>query len=478
MFRNRVSRATVLPLLAGACLLVATGCAKAPLNARLTRYQPDAGYRYCEASDTGDADGLVLILTFSGGGTRAAALAYGVLEELRDTAVGPPGRTGRLLDEVDMISSVSGGSFTAAYYGLFGDRIFDEFEDRFLRYPLQGALGWRTLWPPNTLRLLSRTYSRTDMAAKYYDDWIFEGCTFADLLDRDRRPFLIINATDMTFGAPFSFTQDQFDLLYSDLLQLPVAQAVAASSAFPILLSPITLRNYERGSDFPEPQWIDRALRDRELNWRRYLRARQARSYADREARPYVHLLDGGVADNLGLSAVLYSLSSTDCGWSLLNRINMGEVSRVAVIIVNAQVAPDSEWDTRRASPNEVEVARATIQGMMDGYTFETAASLQDYVSARDQERSTREAMVRILEERGCEDTSLPGGSLPEVEFYAAEVNFDRVRDDKLRHDLKNLPTTFELPDEAVDALRAAGREVLRQSPDFQRLLGDLAASP
>ena len=71
---------------------------------------------------------LLLLLTFSGGGTRAAAFSYGVLETLRDTKVTIHGHEGRLLDKVDWISGVSGGSFTAAYYGLFRDRIFQDFE--------------------------------------------------------------------------------------------------------------------------------------------------------------------------------------------------------------------------------------------------------------------------------------------------------------------------------------------------------------
>ncbi len=52
-----------------------------------------------------------------------------------------------LLHEVDVISSVSGGSFTSAYYGLRGDRIFDEFEERFLRKNVEGALLGRVFNP-------------------------------------------------------------------------------------------------------------------------------------------------------------------------------------------------------------------------------------------------------------------------------------------------------------------------------------------
>jgi NTE family protein len=80
-----------------------------------------------------------LLVSFSGGGTRASALAYGVLQELRDTQVSVAGKRERLLDEIDVITSVSGGSFTSAYYGLYGDRIFEDFEERFLRRNVQSA---------------------------------------------------------------------------------------------------------------------------------------------------------------------------------------------------------------------------------------------------------------------------------------------------------------------------------------------------
>ena len=116
------------------CLLLAVmfggGCAHYPLNPRLEQYDPTRGYRGKFMKRPGNWDKLLVYLTFSGGGTRAAALSYGVLEELRDTETTISGRKQRLLDEVDVISSVSGGSFTAAYYGLFGDRIFKDFESK------------------------------------------------------------------------------------------------------------------------------------------------------------------------------------------------------------------------------------------------------------------------------------------------------------------------------------------------------------
>ena len=87
-------------------------------NKALNHVPRENGYHITRARG-GDLGNNLILLTFSGGGTRAAALAYGVLEELRDTTIFSNRKTIRLLDDVDNISAVSGGSFTAAYYGLF-----------------------------------------------------------------------------------------------------------------------------------------------------------------------------------------------------------------------------------------------------------------------------------------------------------------------------------------------------------------------
>src|SRR5512139_2845908 len=110
----------VLPWVWGVVLMVAaTGCAHRVMNQPLRQYQPQEGYRGKNFVTPDKDEQLLLMLSFSGGGTRAAAFSYGVLETLRDTVVAVRGQEKRLLDEVDWISGVSGGSFTAAYYGLF-----------------------------------------------------------------------------------------------------------------------------------------------------------------------------------------------------------------------------------------------------------------------------------------------------------------------------------------------------------------------
>ena len=144
--------------------LLLAGCAHYPVNAPLTHATPETGYRFANLSHTNNSDSLFAVLAFSGGGTRAAALSYGVLEELAQTRIVWEGRRGRLLDEVDLISSVSAGSLTAAYYALYGDRIFSDFEPAFLKRNIQGRLLAPYFSPVNWFRLASPKFSRIDMA--------------------------------------------------------------------------------------------------------------------------------------------------------------------------------------------------------------------------------------------------------------------------------------------------------------------------
>ena len=83
------------------------GCAHVPANAPKTADRAD-GYYYQNHRRQNNSDDILLLLAFSGGGTRAAAFSYGLLEALRDTTFELEGKPRRLLDEVDVISSVSG----------------------------------------------------------------------------------------------------------------------------------------------------------------------------------------------------------------------------------------------------------------------------------------------------------------------------------------------------------------------------------
>ena len=214
------------------------------------------------------------------------ASSYGVLKELSETELGREGHMYRLSDEVDVITSVSGGSFTAAYFGLYGDRIFEDYEQDFLRRNVQGELTGQVLNPFNWPRLLSPFYTRADMASELYDGTLFHHATFADMI-KAHGPYVIINATEMTLGTRYQFTQDYADIICSDLSRLPVSRAVTASSAVPILFSPITLTNHAGDCDWQQPAWMRDALDTRNRSSRLYKLATGMLALENVEDHPY-----------------------------------------------------------------------------------------------------------------------------------------------------------------------------------------------
>src|SRR5205823_6268569 len=133
--------------------------------------------------------------------------------------------------------------FTGAYWALFGDRVFDDFKQRVLERNLQRSIEVKVL--SNAIWLWSAPrFKRSDLAAELYDETIFDGKTYGDLLARRKRPFLIVNATNVSTGDRFEFTQDEFYRIGSDLRTFPVSRAIAASAAFPFAFSTITVRNH------------------------------------------------------------------------------------------------------------------------------------------------------------------------------------------------------------------------------------------
>ena len=360
-------------------IALAAGCAHYPVNQPLKQWSPETGYRGRNLVSSDNDNELLLLLTFSGGGTRAAAFSYGVLEAFRDTKVNIHGREERLLDEVDWISGVSGGSFTAAYYGLFRDRIFEDFEAKFLKKNIQGALTRSMLFNPiNWVKLFSAYYDRSDLAADYYNKHVFEGKTFGDLLAQ-KEPMIVINATDMVHGTRISFIQDGFDAICSDLTPFPVARACAASSAVPIVLSPITLRNYAGHCGFHMPEALAEAMKPpRDVTSRRFDLANNLQPFLDSEKKPYIHLVDGGVADNLGIRAALERVTLMGTPWRTLKYARMENVHKVVFVVVNAETAIDDKWDRWEKIPPFGAMLDSYSSIAIERFNMETVALLHE----------------------------------------------------------------------------------------------------
>ena len=439
-------RSTVAALLLA---LLSAGCATYfPVNDKMTVVDPDGGYRASRRWSPERSNEILMIVAFSGGGTRAAAFAYGVLEELANTHVTVEGRETTLLDEVDHITGVSGGSFPAAYYGLHGRRIFDDFEERFLRRNVQGALIGQLVLPVNWFLLFSPYFERSELIARYYDRILFEGATFADMSEGGG-PLIQINATDLASGAPFSFIQEQFDFICSDLATYPISRAVAASSAVPGPMSPLTLRNFSGECDFTPPEWIREALDSRRTFSRRFVNAKNLDSYASNEGRQFIRLIDGGVSDNLGVrgpfESTLLQRAPEDARRELF-----GDLRHLVFVLVNAATAPDSAWESIDTAPALFDIIDQTATVQINRYSIETIELLRD----------SFQSWTEVA--RGWEDP---------VGFHLIEVDFTKPTDRRLRKRLNEMPTSFNLPDEAVDTLESEARRILRNEQSFRTLV-------
>jgi NTE family protein len=445
-------------------LLLVSGCAHYPVNAPLPAVKPAVGYRFENAIIHTNSDDTSVVLAFSGGGIRAAAMSYGVLQELAKTEVGSRSNEHRLLDDVKMVSAVSGGSITAAYYTLYGDRIFSDYESRFLKRHAQTGLFLRLLEPWNLARLCSPRYCSSDLAAEYYDHLLFKGATFADLTPRPGRPFLIVNATDLAIAARFEFTQDQFDLLSSDLSKFPVARAVAASSAFPLFFPPVILKNYSADHPLPEPESIESVLSNPTASSRLKDLALQERSYVDGDRRKFIHLIDGGISDNLGLRGpVERAIKLEEAG--TLPQAPMKIPRRLAIIIVDASTEQDHGCDARDRTLGFGTVMGSVAKITGNRYSYETIELFKEVSARLDREREAARAQA---------GESQSG----KIETYIVELHFSQLADESDRHFFNSVPTKLQLPSKTVDRLRLLATRQLADNVEFRRLVSDLRDQP
>jgi NTE family protein len=292
------------------------------------------------------------------------------------------------------------------------------------------------------------------MAVDYYEDTIFKGATFADMQQVDG-PFVAINATDFARGVRFSFVQDYFDLLCSDLSSFPVARAVTASSAVPVLFNPVVVENHSDCDRTKAQAWLQK-VRERVLDKPDLmLTVDGLDSYADHDQRRYIHFVDGGISDNLGLRAFYEVIELSGGFMQYAEKMRHTPPRRLILISVNASTDPQSSMDETPKQPSIAHSISAVSNVQLRRYTADTIA------------------LVDKSLKRWAEEISSPQHS---VESYFILLDFNGIEDPNQREFLNQIPTSFSLTDEQVDALIAAGGELLRGNPEFRRLLADLAA--
>ncbi|WP_431121795.1 patatin-like phospholipase family protein [Variovorax paradoxus] len=401
---------------------------------------------------------IVAAVALSGGGARAAAFGLGVLQELKATQLEIGGRKTTLLDEVGLVSGVSGGSILAGYYAAFGDEVFTRFEKDFLLVNFQNGLLRQALYPSTFYRLTSPWWGRGNVLQERLDA-VFRSATYGQLRTRRPWPRLLVTATDLTTGVPFEFTPEQFALICSDLDSVPLSFAVAASSSVPLLLSPMTLRNHAGSCDRPAQEQQPPVNADRNLSAR--MLHLIAQSYSNAADRPYLHLVDGGLVDNLGVRGLVDHAAAGGSLRESFRHLPPGSVRKIVLVSVNSERDIGERLDDTDRVPSTGQVLSALVFGAGSRYTKETIEIVQD---------TARRAAAELATERGRDGSPFAA----DAELHLINVSLHDVPDAGLRRASLRVPTSFEILPVHSHQLVAGGRSALRESPQFQQLLRSL----
>jgi len=469
--RKRIAKLVAAVVIVIATLVLWGGFATRPVNPPLGRFQESTALQFERLEhNRGDQQDLV-VLAFSGGGTRAAAFSFGVLEALRRVEVPTTtGRKIRMLDEVDVITGISGGSFTALSYGLYGDRLFDEYEDRFLTRNVQGELFRRALNPLHWGALMSKGWGVSELAAQLYDEILFHGATFADL-EHDGVPAIAVGATELSTGSRVVFTQQNFDVMCADLESFRLSRAAAASSAVPVVLSPLTINNYGGTCGYEEPDWLrhfaESAAPPRPAG-RILKRLAELRELDNAVEDPYFHLVDGGVSDNLGLRGILDFTETFEALRGTGHKTPLDHVRRVIIFVVNSVSTPSTRWNTSENPPGTVSILMKAAGVPIDRYANESVELLRD-IDARWTALRTIRGAIGVTKSKDPVLNYVVNG--PDADIHVIDVSFQALKNKAEREYLNHLPTSFSLPREAVDRLRAAAESIVLESPDLREVL-------
>jgi len=469
---SRPARRWGPPIAVAAALLSA--CAYPTRNEALTdAARPRYDYQQARAAD-GMPDTLVIV-TASGGGARATALALSALQAMDEIKVRSGAST--LARQVDIVSSVSGGSVAAAYFALNGPEKLDLLKQNFLQKDVMTTLEVQGLNPVGLATLSTPAVERIDLLIDYLSrDKVFGKTTFDGFLDGRDHPYLILNAADMVEGTPFSFTQYTLDLLCSDLTKVKIATAVAASAAFPVALSPVTLKNYSTAGHSCDPDstaWVQTAL---ETDWTqdpgRVSRGRAAQAYLT-GAKSYVHLLDGGIADNLGVAEPLRLLTTEDdLSSDFPEQIVSGQIRKLVFIMISARSAKPSELDHAPDTPGAISMLTASIYAPIDraaaGGAYQARTLIRERLAAwADQaERAGTPQIAKRL--RALAD---------QAKFVPVEL--DAIREDDCRQTMQSIPTSWTLSAQQLDATLRMGRALfLDNAGEILATVGGSTSAP
>lgn len=402
-------------------------------------------------------DGDLIILMLSGGGSRAAALGYGVLEQFKQTKVRKNTLKESLLDNIDLVFGVSGGSVLATYFSLEGKDIVPKFEENFLKTNFQSQLTSQIFSFSNLPKLTSDQYGRGDLLQEQLNLALYKGKTFGYLANHRKGPFVIVSATDMSSGQKVVFTQEFFDGLCLNLSDVEIARAVASSSSVPLIFSPLTFNNNGGHCNYylPEITKMITAITNDTQKSKNVEEMRETLvSYQDSKNRPFLHLVDGGLTDNLGLATFTDS-------YDLIGKEGMyktalaTKLKRIVIISVNAQNEVTSEIDQSANIPKTRDVVNTIINVPIDRNTQTTLRRFRELAD------EWNKMMLKQSKDK-------------RVELRFVSISLKDLPESALKQEVLNINTSFYLPNREINKLKQAAQILLQNSEEYQALLETL----
>jgi NTE family protein len=453
-------------LAASAAGLFLSGCATTLVNE--PRNQPLANKQFnAEVLRAAPAVGgeTLVALSFSGGGLRAAAFAYGALEGLRDT----PTRGGApLLDDLSFITSVSGGSITAAYAGLHGVKGLSGFREHALLRDGEAGLRFSLLNPVNVSRLVAGGLNDRANFQQWLEEDLFKRATFADMY-RIKKPVVWINATNAFHRTAFPFHERAFDAICSDLASYPVSEAVAASMAVPLFFAPVVLRTYPDHCPNTLQDLMRTAPVEESVDAQRLRAAlsRALRDFRDPKAGRYLKLIDGGLTDNLGLVSILQSRILLGTPYGPISEQDAVALRKVLFVVVDAGQGPSGDWTRKMDGPSGVEMATAAVDAAIESTM---RMSYDNFVPMmRRWERDIIRYRCGLDEARKAALVAQrPGWVCHDVSFAVTEISFASLGE-REEVTLSAIPTRLKLPEAQVDQLIDAARRAVKKNSVIQQ---------
>ncbi len=457
-----------------ACAALIAGCTQVgnnnPINLPLTEAKA------ADAQPGRDVetyfDDMVVALSFSGGGTRAAAFSYGVLQGFDETRVQTAASTISLLDHIDFVSGVSGGSILAAYYGLKKRAAMTDFKEKFLLQNAQANLQMDLNFF-NISKGLNGGVNDPTAFPKWLDANLYGGATFKSLLF-ERRPTVWINASDIYSRTPFVFDRGTFSALCSDLADYPISQAVAASAAVPVIFAPVVIQNFPGGCPTPMPDWVARVRSDPDA-------APLIKTYADALERyhsgdvKYVKLLDGGIVDNYGLAAITVRRLASNTPYGPLEPEEAVKLRRFLFLVVDSGRAPSGAWAQTIPGPSGVDLITAASDTATQSGAVGTYSAFSDAMD--DWQDDLVKWRCHLSEAQRRQYGATPGWNCKDVKFFVGRIAFDQLGPERAAA-LNNVQTALKLPPDQIDELISAGRDALKLSPTFRDFMGSLSHAP